>query len=168
MRKVKLVKGLKMTDINEYLNERAEKLMVYKMPRNEDLMEEIFKFNPMNLQATPSESLSKYAIGLAQFLIYFTSKVNQSRVKLMQKERLLDLYISRSPIKAKTKIEKRRLVITDNAELHQVEIDIEALEAELKMTENLEKYYIELINALKRELTRRDVEHRFTRDERRL
>jgi len=36
------------------------------------------------------------------------------------------------------------------------------------MTENLEKYYVEIINSLKRELTRREHEHRFARDERRL
>ena len=36
------------------------------------------------------------------------------------------------------------------------------------MTEGLEKYYVELINAFKRELTRRDQEQKFARDERRL
>ena len=52
--------------------------------------------------------------------------------------------------------------------MKQIETDIEALEGEVKMTENLEKYYIELINAFKRELTRRETERKFSRDERRL
>ena len=34
-----------MNDINPYLNERSEELMVYKMPRNETLMDEIFEFD---------------------------------------------------------------------------------------------------------------------------
>jgi type IV secretory pathway VirJ component len=157
-----------MHDVNTYLNERAEDLMVYKMPRNKNLMDEIFAFNPMNLDATPSAKLSMFAIGLAQFLIYFTSQINKSRVKLMQKERQLELYITQSPLKGKTKSDKRAMVIEANHELQQIVIDIEALEAELKMTENLEKYYVEIINSLKRELTRREVEMKFTRDERRL
>ena len=40
-----------------YLNKRSEELMVYKMPKNESLMSEIFKFDPMNLEAVPSADL---------------------------------------------------------------------------------------------------------------
>ena len=50
----------------------------------------------------------------------------------------------------------------------QIDLDITALECELKMTDNLEKYYTELINSLKRELTRRESELKFVRNERRL
>jgi hypothetical protein len=154
--------------VNEYLNERAEELMVYKMPRNQSLMSEIFKFDPRNLEATSSEKISQYTIGLSQFLVYFTSQINASKVKLIQKNRLIDTYLAKSDIKASTKAEKRRKVIDSNPELQKVELDIEALEGEIKMTENLERYYIELINSFKRELTRREVEQKFSRDERRL
>ena len=157
-----------MTDINEYLNNRAKELMVYSMPRNEGLMDEVFAFDPRNLEATSSANISKYAIGLAQFLIFFSSQINATRVKLIQKNRVIDTYINQSDIKAKTKAEKRYKVINENQELKQIENDIEALDAEIKMTDNLEKYYIELINAFKRELTRRDTERKFSRDERRL
>jgi len=157
-----------MTDINEYLNNRSKELMVYSMPRNEGLMNEIFAFDPRNLEATSSANISKYAIGLAQFLIFFSSQINATRVKLIQKNRVIDTYINQSDIKAKTKAEKRYKVINENQELKQIENDIEALDAEIKMTDNLEKYYIELINAFKRELTRRDTERKFSRDERRL
>lgn len=157
-----------MTDINEYLNNRSKELMIYNTPRNEGLMNEIFAFDPRNLEATSAVDISKYAIGLAQFLIFFSSQINATKVKLVQKNRVIDTYINQSDIKTKTKAEKRYKVINNHEELKQIEIDIEALEAEVKMTENLEKYYIELINAFKRELTRRDTERRFSRDERRL
>ena len=157
-----------MTDINEYLNKRQSDLMVYKMPRNEELMDEIFAFDPRNLEATSAADVSKYTIGLAQFLIFFSSHINKTKVKLIQKNRVIDTYINQSDIKAKTKAEKRYKVIAASPELKQIELDIEALESEVKMTDNLEKYYIELINAFKRELGRRDTERRFTRDERRL
>jgi hypothetical protein len=157
-----------MIAIMERLNERAEELMVYKMPRNVDLMDEIFAFDPRNLEATPSAKVSQYAIGLSQFLIFFTSQINKSKVLLMQKERIVDSYVAQSDIKAKTVQEKRIKVIEASAELKIISDAIELLECEIQMTENLEKYYIELINSLKRELTRREVEQKFSRDERRI
>jgi hypothetical protein len=157
-----------MNDINTYLNKRSEDLMVYKMPKNEYLMDEIFAFDPRNLEATPSSKLSEYAIGLSQFLIYFSSQINATKVKLMQKNRTIDIAVAKSDIKGGTKAEKRQKVIDDSTELHQIDVDIHALEGEVRMTEGLEKYYVELINALKRELTRRDQELKFSRDERRL
>ena len=157
-----------MSDTNAYLNKRQAELMVYKMPRNEELMEEIFAFDPRNLEATSAADVSKYTIGLAQFLIFFSSQINKTKVQLVQKNRVIDTYINQSDIKARTKAEKRYKVIAASPELKQIELDIEAFESEIKMTDNLEKYYIELINAFKRELTRRDTERRFSRDERRL
>ena len=38
-----------MNDINKYLNDRSKELMIYNMPRNEGLMDEIFAFDPRNL-----------------------------------------------------------------------------------------------------------------------
>ena len=157
-----------MDRINDYLNKRAEELMVHKMPKNDTIMDEIFKFDPRNLEATNGANISKYAIGLSQFLIYFTSQINKSKVLLMQKKRVIDTYVNQSDIKAKTRAEKVRKVIDNNDKLKEIELDIEALEAELIMTENLEKYYVELINTFKRELTRRESEQKFIRDGRRM
>ena len=157
-----------MKDVNEYLRQRSEELMVFKMPRNQTLMDEIFQFDPRNLESLPPSKLSEYAIGLAQFLIYFQSQINASKVKLIQKNRVIDIYVNKSDIKGGTKAERRQKVIDNNHELQDISKEIECLEAELKMTENLERYYTELINAFKRELSRRDTEMRFTRDERRI
>jgi len=157
-----------MNDINKYLNDRSKELMVYNMPRNEGLMNEIFAFDPKNLEATAAADISKFAIGLAQFLIFFSSQINATKVKLVQKNRVIDIYINQSDIKGRTKAEKRQKVIEASPELKQIEVDIEALEAEVKMTDGLEKYYLELINSFKRELTRREHEMKFSRDERRL
>lgn len=157
-----------MKDITEYLRQRSEELMIFKMPRNQTIMDEIFQFDPRNLEALPSTKLSEYAIGLAQFLIYFQSQLNASKVKLIQKSRVIDIYVNKSDVKGGTKAERRQKVIDNNPELQDISKEIECLEAELKMTENLERYYTELINAFKRELSRRDTELRFARDERRI
>ena len=129
-------------------------------------MDEIFNFDPKNLEATSSIKLSEFTIGLSQFLIYFTSQINLTKVKLIQKERIIDIHINKSDIKTKTKIEKRLKVIENSDELKQVSVDVTALECELKMTENLEKYYVELINSFKRELTRREVEYKYLHNRR--
>ena len=159
-----------MSKVNEYLNKKVEKLMVYKMPRNESLMEEIFSYDPRTLESTSSEDISRYAIGISQFLIYFTSEVNKSKVLLMQKKRFVDMSIEQSDIiKGRlTKAEYKRKVIDSSEELKKVELDIEALKSELIMVESLEVGYIELINTFKRELGRRDNELKFARDERRM
>lgn len=157
-----------MNNINEYLNKRAEELMVFRMPRNETLMDEIFKFNPMDLEATPAAKISEYTIGLSQFLIYFSSQINKSRVKLIQKHRVIELAMIDAKVKGGTKAERRQKVIDSDPKLQKIDLDIQELEAEIKMTEGLEKYYVELINSFKRELTRREHEQKFARDERRL
>jgi len=159
-----------MNKINEYLNKKSEDLMVYKMPRNENLMDEIFAYDPRTLESTSSEDISRYAIGLAQFLIYFASQINKSKVLLMQKRKFMEMSVEESGIaKGKlTKSQHKRAVIDSNEELKQIEIDIEALEQEIIMTENLEHYYIEWINTFKRELGRRENELKFARDERRM
>jgi len=153
-------------DINNYLKKRADDLMVFAMPKNETLMSEIFKFDPRELELVSSADISRYAIGLSQFLIYFTSQINLSKVKLMQKKRLIENQLNQSTIKAKTKAERIIKLVQDNKELEQVVSDIEALECEIKMTENLEKHYLELINALKRELGRREVEYKLSKSAR--
>ena len=96
-----------MNDINDHLNKRAEELMVFKMPRNKDLMDEIFQFDPRGIEATPAAKLSEYTIGLSQFLIFFSSQINSTRVKLMQKNRAIEVAVNQSELKGRTKAEKR-------------------------------------------------------------
>src|SRR5574340_67329 len=142
--------------LNEYLKKKADDLMMYKMPRNNALMDEILTFDPRNLESTPSAKISQYAIGLSQFLVVFVSQINKSIVLLTLNNRVIDTKVAQSDIKSKTAQEKRRLVILNDPELQAIEDGIELLECEIKMTENVEKYYVELINSFKRELTRRE------------
>jgi len=155
-------------DTKNYLDKRSNILMLEKMPKNSYIMEEIFSFDVRNLESTSSITISQYVIGLSQFLIYFGSQVNKTKVSLMQKRNMIDSYISRSDIKAKTKAEKRRKVIDAHQELSQIELGIETDEQELTLVENKEKYFLELINSFKRELTRRENELKLVRNERRV
>jgi hypothetical protein len=154
--------------MDNYLLRRSEELMLDRMPKNESIMDEIFAFNVRNLEATSSIKLSQYIIGLSQFLIYFGSQVNKTRVELMEKRNVLDLFIDKSIVKGRTKGDKRRKVIDSSPDLEQMEYDINLLEQEVALVENREKYLMELCNSFKRELTRRENELRFIREERKL
>jgi hypothetical protein len=154
--------------MDNYLLRRSEELMLDRMPKNESIMDEIFNFNVRNLEAAPSIKLSQYIIGLSQFLIYFGSQVNKTKVELMEKRGVLDLFIDKSTVKGRTKSDKRRKVIDSSPDLEQMEYDINLLEQEVVLVENREKYLMELCNSFKRELTRRENELRFIREERKL
>ena len=151
------------------LQKKAEDMMVFKMPKNSDLMDEIFQFDPRNLESTSSAKLSMYAIGLMQFVVFITSQINKSRVLLMQKHRLIEIAVNKSPeAKGKTKADRLQKVIEASTDLKETASEILMLEAELKLTENYDKYLVELAKSIKRELTRREAEMKFSRDERRL
>ena len=152
----------------EYLRKRTNELMLDRMPKNESIMTEIFDFDVRNIEATTSLKISQYIIGLSQFIIFFSSQVNKTKVELMQKRGIIESYIARSDIKAKTKAEKYRKVIDENPELKQIELGVKTKEQELTLVENREKYLMELINSFKRELTRRENEIKLVRTERRL
>ena len=143
---------------SDYLKRRREELLLDKMPKNEYIMDEIFLFDVRNLEATPSVKISQFIIGLSQFIIYFGSQVNKTKVSLMQKRNIIDSCVIKSDIKAKTKAEKRYKVIEANPELSQIDLGIESEEQELILVENREKYLMELMISFKRELTRRDNE----------
>ena len=85
----------------------------------------------------------------------------------MQKRDIINSYITRSDIKTRTKGEKYRKVVDANPELQPIEIGVRTKEQELILVENREKYLMELINAFKRELTRRENELKMVRTERR-
>ena len=156
-----------MTIINDNLKKKAEELMLNKMPRNETIMDEIFAFNVYDLESTDSVKISQFIIGLSQFLIYFGAEVNKTKVSLMQKRKVLASCVERSEIKARNKDVRKRKVIDASPELQQIEVGIELEEQELTLVENREKYLLELVNAFKRELSRREVEIRMVRNERR-
>jgi len=147
-----------MDKIDKYLNSRADDFLMYKVSPNNELMDEIFSFDPRTVESVSGATISKYIIGLSQFLIYFSSQANKSKVLLMKKRRFLDLHVSQSSISGKTKAEKFRKVIDADGELQKVEEDIIALEQELTMLDSLDKYYLELINAFKKELGRKESE----------
>lgn len=145
----------------------SESDFIKKISRNDSLLEEIFNFDPKDLDSTNSVTISKYTIALAQYVIYLNSKTNEKKVSLMQKKRMIDISVNQSDIKAKTKTEKKAKVIQEDPALVAIESGINILEDELGLLDGAVNYFVELINAFKRELTRREKEIEWSRYERR-
>jgi hypothetical protein len=151
----------------DHIDKRISELMLFTIPLHSDLMDQIFCFDPNTLESTKSLDISKYVIGLSSFLVFFQSQVNMSKMLLVKKKKILNDFINQCKASGGTKEERRINAINSDEEAKLLAYDIELLEQENILTEGLIEGYIEMINAFKRELTRREQEGRYGRDERR-
>ncbi len=67
-----------------------EVLYFQNMKPSDELIEEIFNYDVRTLETTNDITLSKYAIALAQYLVYFKSQTNRTKVDSGRKKRVLD------------------------------------------------------------------------------
>ncbi len=138
---------------------------------NDDLIKEIFSYDVRTLETTSAVVLSKYAIALAQYLIYFKSQTNKTRVELGRKRRILDSGVNQLITKEilklyKTKSDAAGYIVSNTKELDGLNEVIESLKDELTLIDGIDKTVSELIATFKRELTRRENELYTTRMER--
>ena len=136
-----------------------------------DFIDEIFTFNVRNLESTPGVDISKYTIALAQWLVYYKSETNQTKVLLLKKQRILDGAVSQllttEILKTyKTKSAATDHIISSTQNLNTMQTEIYAIKDELMLLEGVDKTISELIAAFKRELTRRENELYSVRRER--
>ena len=128
-----------------------------------DLLEEIWKFDPRTIEQLDGVTISMYSIALAQFLIYYKSKYNETRVEIFRKKRVVDSGVNYSMSKEildkyKTKGDAANAIIMESETLGLLQRDIDSMEDELKMLEGVDKAISEFIAVFKRELTRRENE----------
>lgn len=146
-------------------------LLFNNMRPDKSFIEEVFKFDARNLEHTDSSEISKYAITLSQYLIYFKSQVNETKVNIYKKKRFVEnsvnQLITKDVLKQyKTKRDATYFIIANTASLNEAQDSIEALEEELILVEGVDKAISELIATFKRELTRRENELYQIRQER--
>jgi hypothetical protein len=129
----------------------------------QSFIDTIFAYDTRTLEQTNDIDISRFVIALSQYLIYFKSKFNETKMFITQKQRLLEVSISQIITeedlkKFKTKKEARAHIIYNNASLNKVQLDIDVLHDEVIVLEGIDKTVSELIAAFKRELTRRENE----------
>lgn len=130
---------------------------------NQSFIDNIFSYDVRDLESTDDVEISKFVIGLSQYLIYFKNKTNEAKQHLSQKQRLLEASIAQLISdeivkKYKTKKDARTFLIYNTQALNEIQNDIDLLHDEGYILEGIDKTISELIAAFKRELTRRENE----------
>jgi len=143
-----------------------------KITINKNLLDEIWSFDPMSLDSLDASTISKYAIALSQYLVYYRWEVNKTKAELSKKRRLFDSSLTLSLDEAdlkkyKTKKAASEYLINTNTDLSKLDEEIDILQSELIMLEGIDKSISEYIATFKRELTRREQELFTIRAERR-
>jgi len=132
-------------------------------------VEEIFNFKPaIDMDATNSQTLSRYTIILSQYLITLQVRYNTARVIAGQKKKVLDRKVynilKTGKVEGKTLTEREAHAIASDPDLQALELDCDEASAERDLLEGLDKPIIELINSLKSELRRRAEERQYSRE----
>jgi len=131
---------------------------------DQDFMKRIFSYDVRDFEQTDSRILSEYISALSQYLIYFKSQQNKTKVEVFKAQREFDLIINQLLTKDviaqyKTKTSAEAFLISNTEELKDRGEIIKGLKAELMLIEGIDKTIQEYIAALKRELTRREHEY---------
>lgn len=127
------------------------------------LVDEIWKFNPRSLGNLDGVTISMYSIALAQFLIYFKSEQNQTKAKIAKKKKLFEssiaIVLDADVLKKyKTKTAATDYLVNTNANLSQLNDQMDEMKLELMKLDGIDKTISEYIATFKRELTRRENE----------
>lgn len=130
---------------------------------NNDLMNEIWSFNPQQLESYSDIQISKYTIALAQYLIYFTSQRNITKAILTRKKKDLDCMVTVALDKEllkryKTKKEAAEYLVTADAGFYSLDKEVTDLQEELIRLEGIDTSISEFIATFKREVGRREKE----------
>jgi len=134
-----------------------------KIKPTTDLVEKAFSFDFNKLEQTSSVDISKFCGALAQYLVYLRFQRNKTKMEIMklrqQIERIIFQLLDKDILKKfKTKADAKEYLISNNETLSNMREKLDKLNYELILSEGMDKNILELINALKRELTRRSEE----------
>lgn len=154
--------------IRNRLLETSTALSLYSATSPSEV-EDIFNFKPaVDMDATNSQTLSRYTIILAQYLITLQVRYNTARVIAGQKKKVLDRKVydmlKSDAVEGKTLKEREANAVSSSPELQALELDHDEASAERDLLEGLDGPITELINALKSELRRRAEERQYSRE----
>ena len=131
---------------------------------DQDFMRQIFSYDVRDFESTDSRILSEYVTALSQYLIYFKSQQNSSKVEQFKAQREFDFIVNQLLTKEiiakyKTKAAAEAYLVSNTEELKEREERLEEMKSELLLIDGIDKAIQEYIAALKRELTRREHEY---------
>jgi hypothetical protein len=130
---------------------------------NQSLIDEIWSFDVNTLESVEDIKISKYAIALGQWLIYYRSQVNSTKAILSSKQSDIEFVLSSviGPEDVKkygTKTAATTYLIQTDSTISKMNDEINKLKSDLIRVDGIDKAVSELIAAFKRELSRRENE----------
>lgn len=130
---------------------------------SKSLLDEIWVFDPRTLDRIEGKDLSKYAMALAQYLIYYNVQRNKTKAEVHKLSKFIErtTSISITPDIQKTygtKTAATAFLVVTVPELSEAQEKLDNLYYELSLIEGMDKSISELIATIKRELTRRENE----------
>jgi len=147
-------------------------LYFQKIKPDLDFMNEVFAFDARKLQEIDSNKVSQFCVALSQFVVYLKSEMNKARSEINMKQRFIDstvnMLLTPKMVKEhKTKTSAVDHIINNSEPLTTARTEIGGIKDELTLLDGQDKNLLELVNAFKRELTRRENELYSARMERR-
>ena len=134
-----------------------------KIQIDKSFLNEVWSFDPKTLDQVDGVLLSKYAIALAQYLVYFNVQKNKTKAEIYRLNKFIErtMSINITPEvhkKYKTKSAASDFLIATIPLLSESQEKLDGFYYELNLVEGMDKSISELIATIKRELTRRENE----------
>lgn len=133
-----------------------------KIQPSQNIVDKALSFDVKDLDIIDGAELTKFIVGLSQYLIYVTLEINKLRVQKIVAERDVDVdvavFIAANNISKGTKAEKRLIAVGSSVDLMNKEEKLNNLIVETSLLDNIDKYLEFYVNALKKELARRERE----------
>jgi hypothetical protein len=142
-----------------------------KLHIEEDFISKALNLNPNKLDVLTDAEVSKYCFALSQYLVYYKYQYNKTKSEQVRLKHLIDSTVFQlltdDLIKRfKTKTDARNYLISSNITLNNLNDDLLRIDNELILGSDLDISIQEVINVLKKEMSRRPHELGVTRYER--
>ena len=139
---------------------------------DQEFISALLNFEFKELEVLEDKELSRNCLALAQYLVYFKYQCNKTKEQTVRLKKFIDDYVfyMLTPELVKehgTKANARTYLITNDGKVKGKHRELEQLESELILSDGLDKTIQEIINVLKKEISRRENELTAARYERR-
>jgi len=152
-------------DVSKVIEKTLSKTMIGKINPNNEAIVSALSFNVRDLDTIPVTEITKMIVVLSQYIIYMTLEINKLRIRksILERDIAVDVatFIAVSGIVKGTKFEKKALAIGSSTKLAEKEDCLQEINIEFTLLEGIDKYIEFYVNALKKELSRRDREFDF-------
>jgi hypothetical protein len=144
------------------INKTLNKIGIGKIRPSQNIVDEALSFNVKDLDTLDSRELTKFIVGLSQYLVYIVLEINKLRIQkiILGREIEVDIvvFVAKSNITKGTKAEKRALALGSSPELTKKDERLQEIMVEFTLLDGIDKYLEFYSNSFKKELKRREAE----------